>query len=53
MTIAFPDEAYAAVTCTSKAHLLLKQQFKNKLKACYDITHFRWLCWLSSKTISK
>jgi len=28
MKITFPDEAYS-VTCTWKAYLLLKQQFKN------------------------
>jgi len=31
MVITFPDEAYA-VTCTWKAYLLLKRQFKTKNK---------------------
>jgi len=59
MTSTLPDKA-CAIRLHAGLHgkdLLLKRQFKNRTWTkgmCYDITysHFRYLFWLSWKTIS-
>ena len=44
---------HCAVTCTWKAYLLLKRQLKTSVRQLlWHYSHFRWLCWLSWKTIS-